>query len=61
MLVQIPLTEDERAAAEGDQTAIDRLINQLSAVPTPSAARQDPTTTTGLSRNGGSTNGSLPC
>jgi hypothetical protein len=26
MLVQIPLTDDERAAVEGDQTAVDRLL-----------------------------------
>ena len=26
MLVEIPLTENERAAVEGDQTAVDRLV-----------------------------------
>jgi integrase len=36
MLVQVPLTEDERVAAEGDQTAIDRLLGGLIDTPTPS-------------------------
>ena len=35
MLVQIPLTENERAAAEGDQDAIDRLIAGLADTPPP--------------------------
>ena len=35
MLVQIPLTDNERAAVEGDQTAIERLLNTLATVPTP--------------------------
>ena len=35
MLLQIPLTDDERAAAEDDQVAIDRLVKRLADVPTP--------------------------
>jgi hypothetical protein len=35
MLVEIPLTDDERAAVEGDQTAVDRLITKLADVATP--------------------------
>jgi Phage integrase family len=35
MLVQIPLTDNERAAVEGDQAAIDLLLNTLVTVPTP--------------------------
>jgi len=35
MLVQIPLTDDERAAAEGDRAAVDRLIDRLADTPTP--------------------------
>lgn len=35
MLLEIPLTDDERAAAEDDQTAIDRLLERLADVPTP--------------------------
>jgi integrase len=35
MLTQIPLTENERAAVEGDQDAVDRLLTTLAAVPTP--------------------------
>ncbi len=35
MLVQIPLTDNERAAVEGDQDAVDRLLNMLATVPTP--------------------------
>ena len=38
MLVQIPLTEDERAAVEGDQTAVDRLLVDLVDTPTPAGA-----------------------
>jgi hypothetical protein len=38
MLVQIPLTEDERAAVEGDQTAVDRLLDELVDTPTPAGA-----------------------
>ena len=35
MLVQIPLTDTERAAVEGDSTAIDRLLACLADTPTP--------------------------
>ena len=35
MLVQIPLTDNKRAAVEGDQDAVERLLNTLATVPTP--------------------------
>jgi hypothetical protein len=35
MLVEIPLTDVERAAVEGDQTAMDQLIDRLVDVATP--------------------------
>lgn len=35
MLVEIPLNEHERAAVEGDQAAIERLVDRLAQVPTP--------------------------
>ena len=35
MLVQIPLTDEERAAAEHDQDAVDRLLDRLTDTPTP--------------------------
>jgi hypothetical protein len=35
MLVEIPLTEDERAAVEGDEAAVDRLLVRLADTPTP--------------------------
>ena len=35
MLVSIPLTDDERAAVDDGQTALDRLLRQLADVPTP--------------------------
>lgn len=35
MLVQVPLTEDEHAAVEGDHDAVDRLLNGLVDAPTP--------------------------
>lgn len=35
MLQEIPLTDDERAAVEGDQKAIDRLLKRLEDTPTP--------------------------
>ena len=38
MLVEIPLTDDERAAVEGDQGAVDRLIDLLAHTPTPTGA-----------------------
>ena len=37
MLVQIPLTDDERAAVEGDHDAVDRLLAALIDTPTPSS------------------------
>jgi site-specific recombinase XerD len=43
MLVQIPLTDNERAAAEGDQAAIERLLNTLATVPTPDQSPGKPT------------------
>jgi site-specific recombinase XerD len=48
MLVEIPLTDDERAAVEGDQAAVDRLIDTLADISTPAGptrsqlAQQDP-------------------
>jgi site-specific recombinase XerD len=38
MLVQIPLTETERAAVEGDQVAVDQLLAALAGTPTPARA-----------------------
>jgi hypothetical protein len=38
MLVTIPLTDDERAAVEGDERAVDRLIDQLADTPTPAGS-----------------------
>jgi integrase len=38
MLVEIPLSDDERAAVEGDQGAVDRLIDRLADTPTPAGA-----------------------
>jgi hypothetical protein len=35
MLVEIPLTDEERAVVEGDQTAVGRLIDLLADTPTP--------------------------
>jgi hypothetical protein len=35
MLLQIPLTDDERAAVDGDRKAIDELVERLADVPTP--------------------------
>src|ERR1035441_659951 len=35
MLIEIPLTDDERAAVEGDKTAVGRLIDLLADVATP--------------------------
>ncbi len=35
MLVQVPLTDTGRAAIQGDQTAVDRLIAGLAETPTP--------------------------
>ena len=36
MLVEIPLTEDERAAVENRGIAVDRLLERLADVPLPS-------------------------
>jgi hypothetical protein len=38
MLVQIPLTDNERAAVEGDEQAVDRLLSQLADTPTPAGS-----------------------
>jgi len=35
MLVEIPLTDDERAAVEGDERAVTGLIDRLSDIATP--------------------------
>lgn len=35
MLVEIPLTDDERAAVEGDENAVGHLIDLLADTPTP--------------------------
>jgi hypothetical protein len=35
MLASIPRTDDERAAVDDDQTALDRLLERLADVPTP--------------------------
>jgi hypothetical protein len=37
MLVEVPLTEDERAAVDGDHGALERLINRLADTPTPAS------------------------
>jgi integrase len=39
MLQEIPLTDDERAAVEGDKDAIDRLLKRLATTPVPSKAK----------------------
>jgi hypothetical protein len=36
MLQEIPLSEDERAAVDGDVQALNRLLEHLKEVPTPS-------------------------
>ena len=38
MLATIPLTDDERAAVDDGQTALDRLLQRLIDVPTPAGA-----------------------
>jgi hypothetical protein len=38
MLVEIPLNDDERAAVEGDEQAVGRLIDLLAHVATPAGA-----------------------
>ena len=35
MLVEIPLTDENQAAVEGDQTAVDRLRGELADTPIP--------------------------
>jgi hypothetical protein len=35
MLASVPLTDDERAAVDDGQAALDKLLNQLADVPTP--------------------------
>ena len=35
MLQEIPLTDDERAAVDGDMAAIERLLERLETTPTP--------------------------
>ena len=35
MLAAVPLTDDERAAVDDGQAALDRLLGQLTDVPTP--------------------------
>jgi len=41
MLVEIPLTDDERAAVESDELAVVRLIDLLADVPTPAGPTPD--------------------
>jgi hypothetical protein len=42
MLQEIPLSDEERAAVDGDVQALDRLLERLASVPTPSeCSRQD--------------------
>ena len=50
MLVEIPLTDQERAAVEGDHTAVERLIETLSNVPTPAPERPGQRPPTGARR-----------
>jgi hypothetical protein len=38
MLASIPLTDDERAAVQDGQAALDTLLTQLADIPTPSGA-----------------------
>ena len=38
MLIGIPLTDDERAAVENDQAAVDRLLQRLADIATPAGA-----------------------
>jgi hypothetical protein len=52
MLLQIPLTDEERAAAEHDQDVVDRLLDRLTDTPTPAGpthVNSRPTTLTGSS------------
>ena len=38
MLVGVPLTDDERAAVDDDQAAVDRLLHRLADVATPAGS-----------------------
>lgn len=49
MLQEIPLTDDERAAVDGDVAAIDRLLARLKSAPTPD--QFDPISSTVASQN----------
>src|SRR5260370_12126738 len=40
MLQEIPLSDEERAAVDGDVQALDRLLERLSEVPTPSECQR---------------------
>jgi integrase len=51
MLVNIPLTDDERAAVDDGQAALDQLLERLADVPTP-AGFQNPVTVVDLDRCG---------
>jgi hypothetical protein len=39
MLQEIPLSDEERAAVDGDVQALEHLLQKLASVPTPSAVR----------------------
>jgi hypothetical protein len=39
MLQEIPLSDEERAAVDGDVQALEHLLQKLPSVPTPSAVR----------------------
>jgi len=41
MLIEIPLTDDERAAVEDGQAAVDRLLGRLADVATPAGPTPD--------------------
>src|SRR5207302_6951823 len=41
MLQEIPLSDDERAAVDGDVQALNRLLERLKAVPTPSSPKDE--------------------
>jgi hypothetical protein len=46
MLQEIPLSDEERAAVDGDVQALDQLLQKLATVPTPSAVHPTPAATT---------------
>ena len=46
MLQEIPLSDEERAAVDGDVQALDQLLQKLATVPTPSAIATNQTKTT---------------